>query len=236
MSQSAAENLFALWDTYEKVVAGNYMFHREIAEEITRALSARFDGTAFSILDLGCGDAATFAPLLKGLAVARYKGVDLSQAALALAAKKLSVLRGPVELVHADILSALSEAGSFDAIYTSFVLHHLSTDEKAEAFRRAARRLAANGLLLLVDVVREEDETLPVYYRRYCDWLRRDWTGLDPREREAVCDHIVANDLPEPYSVLETQADAAGLTRAPGGARHGWHRLMCFTRAGSQKQ
>lgn len=38
------------------------MFHREIAEEITRALSARFDGTAFSILE--------------GLAV--YKGVDLS--------------------------------------------------------------------------------------------------------------------------------------------------------------
>jgi predicted TPR repeat methyltransferase len=126
MSQSAAENLFVLWDTYEKVVVGNYMFHREIAEEITRALRARFDGTAFPILDLGCGDAATFAPLLKGLAVARYKGVDLSQAALALAAKKLSVLRGPVELVHADIVSvALAFSAVQGCPYRPHKISHL---------------------------------------------------------------------------------------------------------------
>jgi hypothetical protein len=46
MSQSTAENFFALWDTYEKVVASNYMFHREIAEEITRALSVHIGSYA----------------------------------------------------------------------------------------------------------------------------------------------------------------------------------------------
>lgn len=236
MSENPAESFFDVWDTYAKVVARNYMFHRELAEEIAGTLRARFDGGAFSMLDLGCGDAATLAPILKSFTVTRYQGVDLSQAALALAAENLSDLGGPVELVHSDMESALDEAGAYDLIYSSFALHHLPTSQKAEFFRLVAARLSADGLLLLVDVVREEDEALPVYHRNYLDWLRRDWTGLSQFELDAISEHILANDQPEPYSVLREQAEAAGLTSAPGGARHLWHRLMCFTHATSQTQ
>jgi methylase of polypeptide subunit release factors len=49
----------------------------------------------FSFLDLGCGDAATLAPVLKGCQVKSYNGVDLSEPALALAVKNLGVLSGP---------------------------------------------------------------------------------------------------------------------------------------------
>ena len=62
-------------------------------------LHAQFVGRPFSFLDLGCGDAATLAPLLASMAVQRYKGVDLSESALALAAENLTGLSCPVKLV-----------------------------------------------------------------------------------------------------------------------------------------
>jgi SAM-dependent methyltransferase len=119
---------FDTWDTYQKVVAGDYMFHREIGVALDQALRAHFGGRPFSILDLGCGDAATLTPLLEGLALQRYKGVDLSETALALAAENLKALACPVELAHRDILAALAaENVAYDMIYISLALHHLPT-------------------------------------------------------------------------------------------------------------
>ncbi len=79
--------------------------------------------------------------------------------------------------------------------------------------------------------MREEDEPLAAYHGRYCDWLRGAWLGLAPAERQSVCEHLTDNDMPEKYSVLLAQAEAAGLKAAPGGASHKWHRLMTFVRA-----
>src|ERR1019366_5925891 len=67
MSDSTPASFFDTWDIYQKVVAGNYMFHREIGAELKRVLRAQFDGRPISILDLGCGDAAALVPLLEGL-------------------------------------------------------------------------------------------------------------------------------------------------------------------------
>jgi hypothetical protein len=103
--------------------------------------------------------------------------------------------------------------------------------QEGEFFRLASRRLAPGGLLLLVDTMREEGETLDDYVRRYCAWLRREWAGLSAQEKEFICDHIINNDRPEPFSTLLTQARAAGLEVAPGGARHGAHWLTCFAHA-----
>jgi hypothetical protein len=90
---------------------------------------------------------------------------------------------------------------------------------------------AAVHLLLLVDTVREESEALDDYLQRYCAWLRQEWTGMSAREIESICDHIVNNDHPEPFSTLFAQAHAAGLEVAPGGVRHGAHSLTCFAPA-----
>jgi SAM-dependent methyltransferase len=226
-------SFFDTWDTYQKVVASNCMFHREIGAKLHEALSNRFDQKPFCLLDLGCGDAATLVPLLNGLRLTRYKGVDLSQAALLLAAENLESLNCAVQLDHADILAALGEDETYDVIHASFVLHHLPSDQKAEFFRRVARRLNPGGMLLLIDVVREEDESLDTYLGRYCTWLRRDWPALDANEKDMITDHIMHNDLPEPYSILDGQARAAGLAAGVPLARYLWHRLMCFNRADS---
>jgi cyclopropane fatty-acyl-phospholipid synthase-like methyltransferase len=231
MSALPRENIFDSWNTYAKVVAANHMFHREIGEAVNRALRSRFASRTFSLLDLGCGDAATLGRALEGSALSQYKGVDLSQTALALAHENLKALGCPVELVNAHLLDGFSERAAYDAIYTSFALHHLPTEQKAGFFRLAAQSLAQGGLLLLVDVVRDENQPLDVYHRRYCEWLRESWTALEPAERESVCDHIVNNDLPDPFSVLEAQAKAAGLAVIAGGVQHNWHRLLCFERS-----
>ncbi len=223
--------IFDLWDTYHKVVVEDFMSHRAIGEEVERALKTRFHGRGFSLLDLGCGDASVLAPILRRVAPARYRGVDLSEKALTLAAENLRSLPCPVELAQGDMLSALADGKTYDAIHSSFVLHHLSTDDKAEFFRAAARALALDGLLLLVDTVREENETLDDYLRHYCDWINAEWVGLSTVEKSAVFEHITTSDRPEPLSVLDAQAREVGLKRLPGDAKHGWHRLMRFDRA-----
>lgn len=227
MSAEAEQNLFDRWSLYAKVVDANCMFHREIGDAVEAALRARFAGRPFALLDLGCGDAAQLAPRLSHFNVKRYLGVDLSQPALDLARKNLAALACPVDLQCGDLLESLS-GHPIDVIHASFSLHHLPTDRKAEFFRRAAARLAPGGLLLLIDVMREEDETLGLYHRRYCERLRSSWTALAPQERAEICAHIVANDFPEPYSTLATQAEAAGLRPVGAGAKFGWHRLVLF--------
>jgi cyclopropane fatty-acyl-phospholipid synthase-like methyltransferase len=221
-----------LWDIYQKVVAADYMFHREIGADVRRELRARIAGQPFWFLDLGCGDAATLVPVLEGLAVARYKGVDLSETALALANKNLATLPCTVELIHGDLSTTLTEdTASYDVIYSSFALHHLPTHEKADFFHRAAQHLDGAALLLLVDVVRKEDESLQAYLSHYCDWLRSSWTSLDTHEMDLACDHVVNNDLPEPFTVLQAQALAAGFGKTRQVACYNWHQVLCVTRA-----
>ena len=102
-------------------------------------------------------------------------------------------------VARGDIIAALAEDDAYDVIYSSFVLHHLATEQKGEFFQLASRRLTPGGLLLLVDTMREEGETLDDYVRRYCAWLRREWAGLSAQEKEVFCDHIINNDRPEPF-------------------------------------
>jgi ubiquinone/menaquinone biosynthesis C-methylase UbiE len=221
---------FDVWDIYRKVVVNDYMSHRALADDIRRVLTSRFSGRPFSLLDLGCGDASVAAPIFREFPLVSYRGVDLSNTALSLAAVNLKALSCLVDLAHEDMLSALTEDASYDVIYTSFVLHHLSTEDKGEFFRRAASRLTPGGLLLLVDVAREENETLPAYLDKYCKWVRSSWDRLSTQEREAVCEHLSNNDRPELVSRLESQARAAGLTPVGDATNYSWHRLLCFGR------
>lgn len=231
MNEPAAVRFFHVWDTYAKVVAANYMFHREIGQAIKAALRDRFGSHPFSVLDLGCGDAATFAPLLHGLAVESYRGADLSEAALALAKRNLAGLSCPVVLTQTNMTSELENVEPRDLIYVSFALHHLTTGQKAAFFRVAAQKLAPGGLLLLADVVREEGQSLPDYLDGYSNYLRDVMITLDPSERDAIREHITSFDLPEPCSVLQAQAEDAGLRLLDVATPHKWHRLLAYAKA-----
>lgn len=232
MNESSAIRFFHVWDTYARVVGGNYMFHQELGVAIRVALRDHFQARPFSLLDLGCGDAATLAPILQDFAVKHYCGADLSDAALAVARQNLSQLGCPVELHHADICDELAaQATPVDVIYSSYALHHLPLARKAEFFRLASEKLAPDGVMLLVDVVREEQQSLDVYHNAYTSWLRATMSVLDATEHDAICEHIVHNDFPEPWTILEALATAAGLRSVSVTAPQTWHRLMVFVRA-----
>jgi SAM-dependent methyltransferase len=117
--------------------SSRFHVYAALGEEVERALRERFEGRSFSLLDLGCGDAHVFAPILRRISPSSYKGIDLSETALARAAENLKSLPCPVQLAHSDMLSALSDGVSYDSS-TAVRSHHLSPRTK----RFSAARLA----------------------------------------------------------------------------------------------
>jgi putative AdoMet-dependent methyltransferase len=106
-------------------------------------------GAEDQVVDLGIGTAnlAVRLPSYR-----RLVGVDVSEQMLGLAAAKLHGTPG-VELVRADLLEFLDRPGTFDAIVSTYAIHHLVADEKALLIEHAAARLAPGGRLVVGDLM-----------------------------------------------------------------------------------
>jgi SAM-dependent methyltransferase len=214
---------------YEQVLDNDYMFHAAIYRGVERHLANYFRGRVISILDLGCGSARHFSEALAGCTVAAYRGYDLAEAPLADARRNLERLGCSIDLRRGDLLEALrSEKGAFDLIFCGFSLHHLTAAGKAEFCRLAHRRLRTDGILLVVDPAREDDEPRPLYFDRYCGWIREDWKAMSPDALDAICDHIRNNDHPETAGDLSGIASEAGFDRTRELERFGWHHTWSF--------
>jgi SAM-dependent methyltransferase len=224
MTKNTAAELFNQWSIYNRVLDHNYMFHDEIFQDVQRVVERHYGNRRLTVLDLGCGTARHTSRALQGRSVARYTGHDLSEVALAHAAPNLAGLGCPVELKPCDLLDGLTSCSvRFDLIFCSFALHHLVSAEKATFFREASQRLDENGMLLLVDVMREPNEDLELYLDRYCAWARCEWKALSPEALNLLCDHIQSNDLVETASDLRAMATAAGFNRCVEINRFRWH-------------
>lgn len=85
------ESYFNDWQRYQKIVDNNYMRHQELYEHLKNIISQHFN-QPFSMLELGCGDAAFTCKTLMDTSISSYKGVDLSSQALELAKQNLAKL------------------------------------------------------------------------------------------------------------------------------------------------
>jgi SAM-dependent methyltransferase len=234
MMKPSASELFDEWSNYDQVLDHNYMFHDEMFRDVQRLLADHYGSRSFTVLDLGCGSARHLGQALRGCSVSRYVGYDLSDVALAHAAPNLSGLGCPVDLHQGDLLKGLKASGeTFDLIFSSFALHHLVSADKAVFLQVAYQKLNDNGMLILIDVMREEDEDLGVYLDRYCGWLRSDWKTLSPEALDAFCDHIRNNDFAETASKLHVMATDAGFSRCHEINRFRWHHTWCFEKSHS---
>lgn len=233
---SAPQKFFVdSWNVYRKIVEHDYMFHREIYSDVYGVLREGFD-QPFSMLDLGCGDASSITQVMKRLAIESYRGVDLSGPALELASRNLGELSCPTDLINADLLEYLEASpGEYDVIFSGFALHHLPSDRKQDFFRHCADRLSANGILLLIDVVRGEDQDLPAYLETYCDMMAKEWTELDAGELEFVISHVEGNDRPERLSDLQVMGEQAGLAAFRHVSRYTWHQVCLFRKGNSRR-
>ncbi len=219
------------WSLYDLITEHNYMFHREIYARVSDLLKLRKDIGRYRLLDLGCGNARFLAPALMRSPPAHYQGVDMSEAALEEAREHLAGLTCPIELTHNDLLEAAeSTVSKWDVIFTGFAVHHLTHQEKERLFRIAGRCLLDGGWLLMVDVLREENQSRKHYLEGYLRFMRECWTRIPTDQLEEACAHVETYDYPESLSTLNDMAKASGLINSQVISRFGQHGTVMFSR------
>ncbi|MCB1948603.1 class I SAM-dependent methyltransferase [Nitrosomonas sp.] len=205
------------------------MFHNELFLDLQNYLKYYFKNEAITILDLGCGSARHIASALAQFPVKNYVGYDLSETALNHARNNLVALQCSFELIQADLLSGLKERNSaYDIVFSGFACHHLNETEKNQFFQMAYRCLKAKGVLVLIDVVRAENESLHVYLERYCNWLRSNWRAISKEALEMACEHIIGNDFPDQISDLFEKASAVGFQTSSQVSNYCQHAMLSF--------
>jgi SAM-dependent methyltransferase len=199
LSGNAASAVFEReWRTYRKMVDNNYLFHREaygLLHAILRAAAA-----PFRFLDIACGDAGESARALAGTAIGRYDGIDLSAAALELAARNLAALPCPVHLHRGELAAALAAwREPVDVAWIGLSLHHFRAAGKLEILGTVRRLMPPGGLLLLYENASPDGEDRPAWMRRW-DAQRPHWATYSDAEWEVMTAHVHASDFPETAS------------------------------------
>ena len=191
--------IFDEWTTYEKLVANDYMHHREFFASLMDDVEARLE-QPLSVIDIGCGDAQPVLPLLRRFEIESYVGVDQSQPA--------------IDRAH-ELLT--EEAVSFDLLQgsiASFSLHHLESYDKQVVLHECRRLLRPSGTLAVIDVFLEEDESRATYFERWQRNARESFTALAASELDALIDHARSCDIPEAVSDYREFGASAGFAAA----------------------
>lgn len=215
---------FSNWAVYRAVIDNDCMEHRAIYTEVGRILGARTE--PFTMLDLGCGDAAGVAPALNATAVARYTGVDNAGPALEFAAETLNGAAFEVELLERDLWQSLRDGQTYDVVLMAFALHHFGSDEKRQILADIHRTLAPGGELLLIDLVRHEGQPRAEYLEAYADYVHT-WP-LTPETIEAIIAHVLGFDFPEQVGTQPSWALELGYSgveqfyEGGNGTQRGW--------------
>jgi SAM-dependent methyltransferase len=211
------------WSTYRRVVDHDLMEHQALSAATTAAiegwLARRPQGSAPPhMVDLGCGDLALLAPLLRRLPLGSYLGVDLSAPVLPRAAAQLQGVPYPCAWREQDLLSWAEEhsgsgdpdTGPVDLIHSSFAVHHLNANEKGRFLSAVRLRLAPTGVLLWADVFRDPGETRDDYVARYVRRIHDGWQVLAADEQQQVIDHLSSFDQPADAAAIQQTAEACG--------------------------
>jgi SAM-dependent methyltransferase len=213
LDEPAAALFQQQWQLYRKFIDNNYFYHREVYGQLHRILVEEAV-QPFRFLDIACGDARATVETLKGMRVAHYYGIDLSQAALELASKALESLGCPVTLDHRDFVGALRDwPEPVDVAWIGLSLHHLLAPAKLTLMSEIRSVVGDRGLFLIYENASPDGEDRDTWLLR---WRRQNeplWTALTPQEYEAMAAHVRANDFPETSSRWHSLGREAGFRR-----------------------
>jgi SAM-dependent methyltransferase len=201
------------WNSYGKIVANNYLHHREAYAVLRDVLGARRE--PFRFLDIACGDASASAGALAGTTVSAYHGIDLSEPGLERAAATLAAtLPCPVTLEHRDFVAALAdETITTDIAWIGLSLHHLRKPQKEDLMRHVRRAVGGGGRLLVYENASPIEESREAWLERW-DAQRPDWTAFSDAEWESINHHVHACDHPETDAAWLALGRAAGFAAA----------------------
>jgi SAM-dependent methyltransferase len=189
------------WATYSKLVESDRLAHRELGAILRATLNEVFP-SPFTFLDIACGDASMMKAALSGTKVRHYHGIDLSQAALELAAANLAALPCEVDLDHRDFVEAMLRRDEHaDAAWCSLSIHHLATDDKLKLMKAIRGATGARGIFLLYEPTRLADEDRPAFLDRFLRINKPLWKVLTGAEWEQIWQHVVTCDFPETAAV-----------------------------------
>jgi hypothetical protein len=202
------------WATYRKLVEHDQLSHREVGRILRETLAEVFR-SPFSFLDIACGDASTIKASLQGTAVRDYRGIDLSQAALELAAANLAGAPFKVELDHRDFIEALlDEEVAADAAWCGLSVHHLATDDKRRLMAAIRSAIGQRGLCMLYEPTRLAGEDRAAFLDRFARVNRPLWRVLTAAEWDQIWDHVTTCDFPETAETWRRLGRDAGFATA----------------------
>jgi ubiquinone/menaquinone biosynthesis C-methylase UbiE len=190
----ALEQFQRQWATYQKLVDSDILSHNAVGKLLHDTLIDEFK-KPFSFLDIACGDAHRMAETLAGTQVARYRGIDLSEPALELAAGNLRDVPFEVELDHGDFIEVLRLREPTDFAWCGLSIHHLQRDEKKALF--SSLRASTRSSFLLYEPTCRDGESRDGYMERWVRVNNQTLTMLTPEERAQIANHVTTCDYPE---------------------------------------
>lgn len=116
------------------------------------------------ILDLGCGTGTLDVMLKQAYPDTEIVGLDADPDALALAREKAARAGVAVEWRPGMVFEPPFEPRSFDAIVSSLVFHHLTSEQKHQTASAAAQLLRPGGRFILTDLTRPDTALLRVTF------------------------------------------------------------------------
>jgi ubiquinone/menaquinone biosynthesis C-methylase UbiE len=162
-------------------------------------------GAAGRMLDLGTGPAHIPLLVCERIPDASVLGIDLAEHMLAVGRQRVAGagLGARVELRRMDAKRLDLADGSFDAVYSNTILHHIP--DPAPFLREARRVLRPGGALLIRDLYRPTSEA------RLDELVALHAAGATPYQRELFRASLHAAFTP---TELRTLCDACGLADA----------------------
>jgi tRNA (cmo5U34)-methyltransferase len=135
-----------LWDTADHAL--DYLERADSIPHRTEGEAALLEflpQTTRRILDLGTGDGRLLSLAKQACPNAEAVAIDFSPAMLK-AAKKRFGGDAAVEVIAHNLDQPLPGLGTFDAIISSFAIHHLAHERKRELYAEVFERLSAGGV------------------------------------------------------------------------------------------
>ena len=197
MRENSVELFSKNWSIYQKIIAHNYMFHRDLGKITTTVWEDNFKKTSVNVLDLGCGDAYQLSTIMDGRQISSYTGIDLSSAVLEYTKENLANINIPFSLLAGPMEFEIDKTEiTYDLIYSSYAFHHLQDEEKLELLKKCYAKLDAGGVLILIDHFKEDVQDRDDYIDEYVDNIKTNWLNITSEENDLIEEHMRGYDFP----------------------------------------